>query len=88
MQYSHRKLYLTLLTAVLLTACNNGNNDTGSSSNGALQQLTSNMGDSKEIMDPDALEQNINSLFGSADSEPVAVNAGDSVSSLIGRNNN
>lgn len=83
--YSHKKFYLTLFTAVLLTACNNGNDN--NSSNGQVQQFTNNMGDSKEIMDPNALEQNINNLFGSADSEPVAINSGDTVSSLIQSNN-
>ena len=83
MQQFNRKLCLTLFIAALLTACNNGNDDNDSSSNGPLQQFTSNMGESKEIMAPDALQQNINSLFGSADDEPVAVNSGDTAPSLI-----
>ena len=85
MHYSHTKLLLALFTAVLLTACNDSNNVNDNSSNGPLQQFAANTSDSQEILAPDELQQNITSLFGAADSEPVAVNSGDTVSSLIQR---
>ena len=84
MHYSHKKLYLSLLTSVLLTACNDGA-DNNSSNHGLLQQFADNRGDSKEIMTPAVLKQNINSQFGSANNEPVAVNANNTVPSLIQR---
>ncbi len=84
MKYSSKALYPLLLTAILITACN----DSGSS-NGTLQQFTNSSGDSSgnsiEIMNPVALEQDLNKLFGTPNSEPVDIISSDTVSSIIQR---
>ena len=88
MKYLKLKVCLALFGALLLSACNNDDSNSNSNSNsnsGALQQFSSNTGDSKEIMAPAALKQNLSSLFGPADSEPVSVNNNDTPSSIIQR---
>ncbi len=84
MQHSYTRLCLLIFTAALVTACNDSN-DNDSSSNGPLQQFAGHTGDSKEIMAPAALAQDISRLFGTVDSEPVAVSNNDTVSSLTQR---
>lgn len=86
MRYFNRKFWLACATALLLSACSDSDDNT-SNAGGALQQFSNNTGESKEIMDPDGLKQDLNSLFGVANSEPVAVNSGDSVQDVINNAN-
>lgn len=80
MKHLKLRICLALFGTSLLTACNNNSNTTG-----ALQQFSSNTGDSKEIMAPAELKQNISSLFGPANGEPISVNNNDTPSSIIQR---
>ena len=88
MKHSYFKMSLLFCSAMLLAACNNNNPNNVDA--GALQQLVNGNanGESQEIMDQPGLEQNIASLFGTADGEPVAVNSHDTVISVIQRINN
>ena len=83
-------LSLGLLT-VLLTACNTGG-DNGDHNGEVFNDLTvlGNMsadGDPVQIIDPEALKQDIASLFGHADDDPLAVECGstDTLQSVIDR---
>lgn len=77
---------LSALFAITLTACNNG----GSSSSSANQLSTGFAAKAANdepdaIYDPQKLQSDINKLFGSPNSEPVAVNDGDTLKSVIDR---
>jgi hypothetical protein len=76
---------LSALLAITLTACNNG------SSSSSENQLKSGFAakaandEPDAIYDPQKLQSDINTLFGGPNSEPVAVNDGDTLKSVINR---
>ena len=83
------KLSGLCLTTILLAACNSGSNN-GNQNGEVFNDLTtiSNVpadGDPVEIFDPGSLEQDIVSLFGDADDEPLEVESGDSVQDIVDR---
>ena len=82
-----QKLLLICCTTVLLAACNDNGSDDGNQAGAALQQFSNNNGESKEIMAPAALQQDLTQVFGANDAEPVAVNATDNVQVVIDRAN-
>ncbi len=73
----------------LLSACNSSdNNGGGTVDNGnQLTGLAANTANAEadELLMPNALQQDVNSLFGAANAEPVAVNANDTLSTVINR---
>ena len=79
------------LLATVLTACHSGG-DNGDHNGAVFNDLTalgnvSADGDPVQILDPQALKQDIASLFGNADDEPLAVECGetDTLQSVIDR---
>lgn len=86
MERFNRKFWLVCCTALLLSACNDSDNHSNNAG-GTLQQFSNNSGDSKEIMDPDGLQQDLSNLLGNANADPVAVNAQDNVQAIINRAN-
>lgn len=75
------KLSSVCLLTVLLSACNSGG-DNGDHNGEVFNDLTtlgkvSADGDPVEIYDPESLKQDIASLFGNADDDPLAVECGD-----------
>lgn len=78
------------LLFALLSACDNNNGGGGGTpptSSNQLQSIASNNGtaESAAITDQASLQQDIISLFGNADAEPVPVNSGDSLQDVINR---
>jgi hypothetical protein len=79
------------LLLALLSACNNDNGGGGGTppptSSNQLQSIASNNGtaEAAAITDQASLQQDIISLFGNADGEPVPVNSGDSLQDVINR---
>jgi len=78
-------ILLSALFAITLSACNNG------SSSSSANQLSSGFAakaandEPDAIYDPQKLQSDINALFGGPNSEPVAVNDGDTLKSVINR---
>jgi hypothetical protein len=85
------KISSLCLLATALTACNSGG-DNGDHNGSVFNDLTtlgnvSADGDPVQILDPQALKQDIASLFGNADDDPLAVECGetDTLQSVIDR---
>ncbi|PWQ95691.1 hypothetical protein [Leucothrix arctica] len=83
------KLSSACLLAVLLSACHFSNDDHDVEVTNGLTTLgeISADGDPVEIYDPESLKQDIASLFGNADDDPLAVECGntDTLQSVIDR---
>jgi len=82
------KISSLCLLATLLTACNSGGNNDSSALDTVLGLGTvSASGDPVQILDPQALKQDIASLFGNADDTPLAVECGatDTLQAVINR---
>ena len=83
------KLSSACLLTVILSACNSGgnHNDYSGEASNELSTLgkVSADGDPVEIYDPESLKQDIAKLFGNPDDDPLAVEDGDTLQSVIDR---
>jgi len=83
------KISSLCLLATLLTACNSSDGDNNGEIFNDLTALgnVSADGDPVQILDPVALKQDIASLFGNADDDPLAVECGatDTLQDVIDR---
>lgn len=98
MNTQYWKLVPGLLLLGLLSACGGSNDNGDSASNGnsgggtstsasRVQAIatTSGTAEPTDVNDPSGLQQDINSVFGNPDSEPVAVNSGDDLQTVLNR---
>ncbi|MEZ5448054.1 MAG: hypothetical protein R3E95_04620 [Thiolinea sp.] len=85
-QAIHARYWAASVLATSLLILSGCNNSDGEDIN-RLEQLANQTADSEslEIYDPDGLEQDIRDRFGNADDEPLAVNQGDTVETLLNR---
>lgn len=80
-------LWLTMLSTLALVGCHSSGSNTGGTTQTGLDKLANQAGDS----DPGALDDaagllnEINTLFGNADDEPVEVESGDTLQDVINR---
>ncbi len=97
MKNQYWKLSTSTLLLTLLTACGggSGNNTMTETGNGGgtstsasrVQAIASATTTAKatDVTDPAGLQQDLTSIFGAADGEPVPVNGGDTVQTVINR---
>lgn len=79
-----------IMLAISVTGCNNSSNNNSSVAVGtATNTFASKNADTDPLVigDASALQQDLNAVFGNADSEPVDIQPGESLTDLLGRIN-
>ena len=98
MKNQYWKLTASTLLLTLLSACGGSSGGNTTSDNGNTGGTTSTSASrvqviadapttakATDVTDPAGLQQDLSSVFGAADSEPVPVNTGDTVQTVISR---
>ncbi|CAA6823413.1 MAG: Unknown protein [uncultured Thiotrichaceae bacterium] len=82
----------SVMLAISVTGCNNSSNNNHSSVavvGAATNAVATKNADADPLVidDASALQQDLNAVFGNADSEPVDIQPGESLTDLLGRIN-